>query len=72
MLDMKIFKNDELPPDQKITNIIKVGFGGLILHYQQENIMRIKEYFFDKFLDAIIGDNEEIERFQGTMKWFTT
>ena len=68
---MKIIKEEHLQSDQSVGSILKIDLNGICLHYQQENIMRFKDYFFDQFLDAITGEDEE-EDFssQDTQKWF--
>ena len=51
----------------KIPNKIILKIDELRLFYQQENVFRIKDYFFDQFLDALTGESvEEV----GNDKWF--
>jgi hypothetical protein len=45
-----------LRPEQKISNSIKLNLEHLLLYYQHQNVMRIKDYFFDQFLDALTGE----------------
>ena len=51
----------------KVPNKIILKIDELRLFYQQENVFRIKDYFFDQFLDALTGESvEEV----GNDKWF--
>ena len=51
----------------KVPNKIILKIDKLTLFYQQENVFRIRDYFFDQFLDAITGESVEEA---GNDKWF--
>jgi hypothetical protein len=74
-IDIKIYNEEHMKPDQKISVTTKLDIDGLVLFYQQENVMRIKDYFFDKFLNAITGGGEDPNKsasMSQTQKWFVT
>jgi hypothetical protein len=41
---------------KKVPNKIIIKLDEINLYYQQENVFRIKDYFFNQFLDALTGD----------------
>lgn len=69
VLNCEFLKEEHLKPDQKIVNKVFIQLNGLLLSYQHENVMRIRTYFFDQFLDAITGEKVEKEV---QNKWYST
>ena len=67
-LTWESYKEDMLCLDSKINNKIMLNLDEIILHYQYENVMRFKDYFFDQFINAITGDTILKEP---TIKWFS-
>ena len=60
-LNCKFYKDEHLRPEQKISNNILIEIDELLLFYQHENVMRIKTYFMDQFLDSLTGEKKPVD-----------